>query len=501
MRSGLVTDSLAENFSVGSRITVWVERVSGEKVDLTLSDPSKSDASATTTAAAAKSDASAATDNGAAAGSAAAVAVGRVIGKTPLHVIAKLHGGDIARIHICDVSDKFTADALDSFAANDTVAGVRVPMVRHHTEQHPHHHRVKCQLSLRGSEMGKGGKARDPVIAKAADVKQNQVLRGYVCNVTDNGVFVALSRTVTARVKIANLSDLFIKDFRKVFKVGQLVKGRMLFVTEDGKIEFSLKRSAVVSAAAKPVRYSDLKIGQTVAGVVKRVESFGVFVAIDNSKLTGLAHISECADERLDKLDDVYSVGDLVKAKILRLTKAKQRISLGLKPSYFEDADDGEGGDGQPATKRAKGNGDSSDEEEDGETHAGGTKEEEEEEEEEEQVEEEVEDDSDGDGEDEEDDEEEEEYLDTTKVADTKGRLTVIRQSAAQSHGAAGAGDGEQGEGERAREDEDTVGQSEGGYTDASDSAKYGRRDWLLLLLSCSLALALALVYGGYAPL
>ncbi|KAG6834451.1 hypothetical protein C0991_004784, partial [Blastosporella zonata] len=37
----------------------------------------------------------------------------------------------------------------------------------------------------------------------------------------------------------------------------------------------------------------DLQIGQKVEGVVKRIENYGLFIQIENSKLTGLCHKSE----------------------------------------------------------------------------------------------------------------------------------------------------------------------------------------------------------------
>ncbi len=38
---------------------------------------------------------------------------------------------------------------------------------------------------------------------------------------------------------------------------------------------------------------SDLKVGQKVNGAVKRVTDFGIFVSIENTKLSGLCHKSE----------------------------------------------------------------------------------------------------------------------------------------------------------------------------------------------------------------
>jgi rRNA biogenesis protein RRP5 len=47
--------------------------------------------------------------------------------------------------------------------------------------------------------------------------------------------------------------------------------------------------------------------------VVTRVESYGVFVRIDNSDISGLAHITECSDSYIKNLFDLYNPGDMVK--------------------------------------------------------------------------------------------------------------------------------------------------------------------------------------------
>ncbi|EGD79227.1 hypothetical protein PTSG_12966 [Salpingoeca rosetta] len=424
--NGDMLKSLQDMYEPGSPITTWVVAVKNGKVELSTIDPATQEEQENKE-----------------------ITTGRVHTKGSIHLIVRLGRGKKGRVHICDVDDKFHADPFQRFALHELVKVKKVEAPKH-SHRNEQQHKADCQLSMRPSEIDTSTAApRDPIIASAADVKQDQIVRGYVCNVTDNGVFVALSRHVSARVKIANLSDLFIKDFTKVFKPGQLVKGKVLFVTDDGKIELTLKRSAVNPRESKPVRYNDLKIGQIVAGVIKRVESFGVFVTIDNSKLSGLAHISECADAKIDNLDAVYNVGDAVKAKILRLNKEKKRISLTLKPSAVEGKqstgeDDEESG--EPKAKKAKRakKAEKKQAEEDKADNSGDKTEEEQ---------------GAPAGDDDDDDEE---YLDTTKVADKSKRLVVLQPTQMA----------EESDEEEEDDDEDFVGRSEGGYTDASDAAK-----------------------------
>lgn len=49
--------------------------------------------------------------------------------------------------------------------------------------------------------------------------------------------------------------------------------------------------------------------GKTVRGIVKRVEAFGVFVELSGAGITGMAHISELADDFVKAPADVFQPG------------------------------------------------------------------------------------------------------------------------------------------------------------------------------------------------
>lgn len=74
----------------------------------------------------------------------------------------------------------------------------------------------------------------------------------------------------------------------------------------------------------------DLAVGMEVEGVVRNVIDFGAFVDIGVHQ-DGLVHISEITDRYIRHPSDVLKVGQQVKAVIINLDKAKQRIGLSLK--------------------------------------------------------------------------------------------------------------------------------------------------------------------------
>ena len=129
------------------------------------------------------------------------------------------------------------------------------------------------------------------------------------------------------------------KDVKANFPPGRRVSGRVISVeVKKEQVDLSLKRSVVLGK--RRVGWSDLQVGQVVAGAVKSVQSFGVFVRIRGSELDGLCHISEVGEEFVRDLSKQFKQGDKVKAKILRMDPQRKTISLGMKPEYLQDAPD-----------------------------------------------------------------------------------------------------------------------------------------------------------------
>lgn len=159
------------------------------------------------------------------------------------------------------------------------------------------------------------------------------LVTAVVASTSSSGCFLRVDRATLARALLRDLSDEFIKDPVAEFPAGKLVVGRVTKATPKG-LEVSLKAS-VVSDDVAMVKFSDLQVGTTVKGTITKVQTYGVFVKIDKSNISGLCHISEVADERVTQaLDQIFSPGDYVKAKILKIDDL--RVSFGLKPSYFE---------------------------------------------------------------------------------------------------------------------------------------------------------------------
>jgi small subunit ribosomal protein S1 len=76
-------------------------------------------------------------------------------------------------------------------------------------------------------------------------------------------------------------------------------------------------------------RYGELKEGETVHGEVRSLTAYGAFVNIGG--VDALLHIGDISWSRVNKPEDVLSVGQEIEAKVLKIDPEKQRISVGMK--------------------------------------------------------------------------------------------------------------------------------------------------------------------------
>jgi small subunit ribosomal protein S1 len=105
----------------------------------------------------------------------------------------------------------------------------------------------------------------------------------------------------------------------------EVLKVRILDINrKDNKLIFS-EREAVKEDMQN--KFTDLKVGNEVDGVVTGVIDFGAFVNVDG--IEGLIHISEISWERVDDPKNYLKVGDKIRAKIIAIDK--DRLSLSLK--------------------------------------------------------------------------------------------------------------------------------------------------------------------------
>lgn len=178
--------------------------------------------------------------------------------------------------------------------------------------------------------------AKDKFIKSIADLKRGDLVKGFVKSVADVGLHVALGRNVSALVRVSDISDGFLTDWKKYFRPNQCVLGKISQCKEEGRILMTLKESEVNGDLTSFKTFDELEAGQNYDGSVKLVTDFGVFVKLDGTaNVSGLCHRSEISDNVVENVAAIFGVGDRVKVKILKIDSIKKQLSLGMKASYF----------------------------------------------------------------------------------------------------------------------------------------------------------------------
>jgi len=101
-------------------------------------------------------------------------------------------------------------------------------------------------------------------------------------------------------------------------------------------------RESTLLDTKKALKFEDIELQSKHKGTVTRVESYGVFVQIENSKVSGLTHLSECSDNFVKNLATLYSPGDPVKVLVIKKDDEEKKIGFSMKASHFEDDEDSE---------------------------------------------------------------------------------------------------------------------------------------------------------------
>ncbi|WBW74778.1 U3 snoRNP-associated protein Rrp5 [Schizosaccharomyces osmophilus] len=257
---------------------------------------------------------------------------GRVMNVNESGAIVHLPGHLTGRVSRLDMSDDYDIAPNEKFVRNKYIS-VYVMSVDVSNK--------KIALSTRESRVNpQNAEVKDREIKSIDDLKPGDVCRGFVSNVADQGLFVSLGHDLVARIKIAELFDTFIKEWKTQFQVNMLVRGKIISVDHDTKrIEMTLKPSKIDESSSITTAFSDLQVGSNIDGTVAKVEDYGLLIKIDSTDgIVGLCHKSEVADAVVNDISRLYSVGDKVRAHVLDVNPEKRRISLGLKSSYF-DAD------------------------------------------------------------------------------------------------------------------------------------------------------------------
>ena len=150
---------------------------------------------------------------------------------------------------------------------------------------------------------------------------------GVVKSLTSYGAFVDLGG-VFGMIHISELSWTHIKNPSEVVAVGDKVEVYVKDINEETKkISLGYKDP---DANPWEILRRDYPIDTVVDATIVGLTTFGAFANVIPG-IDGLIHISQIANQRIEKPEDVLKVGDKVKAKIIAIDFDKKRVSLSIR--------------------------------------------------------------------------------------------------------------------------------------------------------------------------
>ncbi|MDV2685476.1 polyribonucleotide nucleotidyltransferase [Alkalihalophilus lindianensis] len=113
--------------------------------------------------------------------------------------------------------------------------------------------------------------------------------------------------------------------------------GVKIDIEQDGTVYISSVDSKMNEQARKIIEdiVREVEVGQTYLGKVKRIEKFGAFVELFKGK-DGLVHISQLAEERINKVEDVVKLGDELLVRVTEVDN-QGRVNLSRKVLLKEE--------------------------------------------------------------------------------------------------------------------------------------------------------------------
>ncbi len=156
-------------------------------------------------------------------------------------------------------------------------------------------------------------------------LKKGERRHGVVSSIVNFGAFVDIGGGVDGLVHVSELSWKHVDHPSEIVSVGQEVEVEILDVDlERERVSLSLK-----ATQEDPWREFERKhqAGEIIDGTVTKLVPFGAFVRVGEG-IEGLVHISELSDQHVESPEQVVSVGQEVRVKVVDVDVSRRRISL-----------------------------------------------------------------------------------------------------------------------------------------------------------------------------
>jgi len=155
-------------------------------------------------------------------------------------------------------------------------------------------------------------------------------VRGRVVSLTDYGAFVEIEEGVEGLIHVSEMSwTKKVRHPSKILSVGNEIEAVVLSINPESKrISLGMKQ---LESNPWDVIAQKYPVGTTIAGKIKNITDFGIFIGIDEG-IDGLVHISDISwTKRVKHPSEIFRKNQEVQAIVLNIDKENERFSLGIK--------------------------------------------------------------------------------------------------------------------------------------------------------------------------
>jgi small subunit ribosomal protein S1 len=246
---------------------------------------------------------------------------GRIVSLQPYGAFIELAKGVEGLIHISEMSWTRRISHPSEVLSEGDIVEAMVLSIRPDEQ--------KISLGIKQCEFNPWSVAAEkyPVGARVA---------GRVRNLTSYGAFVELEEGIDGLIHISDMSwTRKLNHPSEVLQKGQTIECVVLSVSpDDKKITLGLKQ---LSADPWETVADELHVGDVVEGVVTKLADFGAFVTLSNG-IECLVHKSQVADTPTESVDAALSVGQTVRAKVVRIDPQERKIALSIREYLHDEA-------------------------------------------------------------------------------------------------------------------------------------------------------------------
>ena len=223
-------------------------------------------------------------------------------------------GGIDGLLHVTDIAWRRVNHPSEVLSIGQTIR-VKIVKINHET------HRIS---------LGMKQLQDDPWLSMADKYPLGTKLTGRVTNITDYGAFVELEPGIEGLIHVSEMSWTK-KNVHpgKIVATSQEVEVVVLEVDPSKRrVSLGLKQTL-----ANPWEEfaTNHPVGSIIEGEVRNKTEFGLFIALGN-EIDGMAHLTDLDwNKPGEQAIEAFKKGDMVKAVVLDIDAAKERISLGIK--------------------------------------------------------------------------------------------------------------------------------------------------------------------------